>query len=35
MQQELVEDINMFSIICYQIVQNYYKKMWDYVKLER
>lgn len=26
MQQELVEDINMFSIICYQIAQNYYKE---------
>jgi len=26
MQQKLVEDINMFSIMCYQIVQNYYKK---------
>lgn len=36
MQQELVEDINMFSIICYQIAQNYFKEeMWDYVKLER
>jgi len=26
MQQERVEDINMFSIICYQIAQNYYKE---------